>query len=248
MLELINEAIETIETNKTKAIKENNIDNQNTSATNTPKAKAKPKPKPRLEMKLKANKKCNITDSQFQTKTWRQKCDWYKNGKQNECEIYQKGLIKELISYEPDKTFNRFYGETVEIKSKHNPFKELDAFEYTENFDGKAIKGNNTIYFNLKFCCGAGGALNRTLREVYHFIKLQVEFIKKRNPELVDSIYFINILDGDTSYKNINKFKYLLQKENLDKKEIKILNKFIFIGSMYDFNKNQDLIKICKNE
>lgn len=81
----------------------------------------------------------------------------------------------------------------------------------------------------MKFVCGSGGAQTRTLREVYNFIKYQMEYLIKFN---MNNIYFINILDGDTSYNNMDKFKFLINKE-IYKQE----NKYIFIGSLYDFQK-----------
>jgi len=47
----------------------------------------------------------------------------------------------------------------------------------------------------------------------------------------------VNILDGDTSFYNKNKFEYLQNKE-----KYKFAKKFIFIGSMYDFQKNKRII------
>lgn len=150
--------------------------------------------------------------------------------------------------------------ETNEIITKVNPMKELDGFEYTEDFDGKCAHGSNTIYFNLKFCCDAGGAQTRTLRLVYEFIKCQIKYINKQNDKQNENkdnndndenqdkhkdekcnngIYFINILDGDTSNTHIGKFRYLLDKLNNKK-----LEKYIFIGSMYEFSKEQQLINL----
>jgi hypothetical protein len=105
-----------------------------------------------------------------------------------------------------------------------------NGYEWSENFDGKLIKNNNIYYFNLKFVCDSGGAQTRSLREVYHFIKYQITYLIKFNKI---NIYFINILDGDTSYINMNKFKYLINKD-----EYKNIAKYIFIGSLYDFQKN----------
>ena len=109
--------------------------------------------------------------------------------------------------------------------------KNNDGYEYTENFDGKIVKNNINYYFNLKFVCDNGGAQTRTLREVYHFIKYQLEFLIKNK---VNNTYFINILDGDTSYNSMNKYLYLINKD-IYKKYIK----YIFIGSLYDFQKNK---------
>ena len=48
-----------------------------------------------------------------------------------------------------------------------------------------------------------------------------------------NNIYFYNILDGDECYKNMDKFRYLI-----DKEKYKQVIKYIFIGSLYDFQKN----------
>lgn len=212
--------------------------------------------------------KVEIIDSKFQTKTWRAACSWYKNGKSNECELYQKRLIQNIINTKMNKTNDRFYIETNEIISKSNPMIDNDGFEYTEDFDGKIQQKTDTdditIYFNLKFCCDAGGAQTRTLREVYHFIKCQIKYIARMNKPTTpnkkekhtekqkknSSIYFINILDGDASNKNIKKFIYLLTKEKEIVKDDSVkqaIDKYIFIGSMYEFSKNNTLVELFRN-
>jgi hypothetical protein len=111
--------------------------------------------------------------------------------------------------------------------------KNSDGYEYTENFDGVLIKNSNKYYFNLKFVCDAGGAQTRSLREVYHFIKYQMEYLIKYFMKLNNNTYFINILDGDECYHNMEKFLYLLNKE-----KYRHIQKYVFIGSLYDFQKN----------
>jgi hypothetical protein len=49
--------------------------------------------------------------------------------------------------------------------------------------------------------------------------------------------YFINILDGDECFHNMDKFLYLLNKE-----QYKHIQKYVFIGSLYDFQKKASLI------
>lgn len=171
-----------------------------------------------------------IPPSCYQTKEWRKNREWYKNGKSNECEKYQINLIEKIINTKLMKTDDRINMETNEIINKKNPMINNDGYEWSENFDGKIIKNNNTYYFNLKFVCDNGGAQTRTLREVYHFIKYQMEYLIKNKTKCTSDVYFINILDGDTSYNNINKFKYLM-----DKKKYQDIVKYIFIGSLYDF-------------
>ena len=173
-----------------------------------------------------------IPSSYYQTKEWRKNRNWYKNGKSNECEKYQISMIEKIIKCSLNKTNDRINIDTTEIISNKNPMIYKDGYDWTENFDGKIIKNNNTFYFNLKFVCDNGGAQTRTLRETYHFIKNQLEYLIKFNK---NNVYFINILDGDTSYNNIDKFNYLVNKEKYKNKNI---NNNVFIGSLYDFQKN----------
>lgn len=172
--------------------------------------------------------------SYYQTKQWRR--NWYINGKSNECEKYQIYLIEKIIKEKLNKTNDRINMETNEIINKKNPNVNDDGYEWIENFDGKLVKNNNIYYFNLKFVCDNGGAQTRTLREVYHFIKYQLEYLVKFK---INNVYFINILDGNTCYNNMNKYKYLINKE-----KYKNVNKNIFIGSLYDFQKKLYTIKI----
>ena len=180
-----------------------------------------------------------IPSSYYQTKDWRKNRKWYKNGKSNECEKYQIDLIEKIIKLKLNKTNDRINMETNEIISNSNPMKKKDGFEWTENFDGKINKNNMVFYFNLKFVCDSGGAQTRTNREVYHFIKYQLEYLLKFNR--ID-IYFINILDGDNCYNNMEKFKFLLDKEKYNK-----INKYLFIGSLYEFQKKIFYLKLKEN-
>ena len=123
------------------------------------------------------------------------------------------------------KTNDRINIETNQIISNKNPMINNDGYEWTENFDGLIIKNNNKYYFNLKFVCDSGGAQTRTLREVYHFIKYQMEYLMTNT-----NIFFINILDGDTSYNNMNKFTFLINKE-----KYKDVKQFVFVGCLSDF-------------
>jgi len=133
-----------------------------------------------------------IISSELQTKEWRKSQKWYKNGKSNECEKYQMKILEENIKDKIDKTNDRIYMTTNEIKSNRNPNRDNDGFEYTEN---------------------GGGAQTRTLREVYHFIKYQTKYLEKFNTK---NIYFINILDGYGCYHHREKFNYLINKNTKD--------------------------------
>jgi len=178
-------------------------------------------------------KRILIPQSYFQTKEWRKTRAWYKNGKANECEKYQIDLIEKITGTILKKTHDRINMEYYEITNNSRPMKNSDGYEYTENFDGVLIKNSNKYYFNLKFVCDAGGAQTRSLREVYHFIKYQMEYLIKYFMKLNNNTYFINILDGDECYHNMEKFLYLLNKE-----KYRHIQKYVFIGSLYDFQKN----------
>jgi hypothetical protein len=167
-------------------------------------------------------KKILIPSSYYQTKTWRLNRSWYKNGKFNECEKYQINIIEKILKIKILKTQDRINIETLSLSKMNKPLIFDNGYEYSENFDGYY----NNIYFNLKMVCDNGGHQTRTLREVYHFIQSQFEYLLKTK----ENIYFINILDGDTSFNNMNKFNYLKNKE-----KYKEIVKFIFIGDLCQF-------------
>jgi hypothetical protein len=150
-----------------------------------------------------------IVPSQYHTKEWRKKQKWYDTGKRNECEKYQIRVISSVFN-NIEHTHERVNLNSGEIQCVRYPFKREDAFDWTENFDGKTEYNGLTVYFNFKFVVGAGGAQTRTLREVYHYIKKQEGYI------------FINILDGDESYK---KYKYIRHLMTLKK----------YVGDTYNF-------------
>lgn len=182
------------------------------------------------------NQKINnhiIPHANYQTKKWRQNQSWYKTGLSNECEIYQRNIIDQITKKTCSKTSNRINIITKEMKQLKQPMKEIDGFEWTEDFDGFIQHDKNDIYFNMKFVCNSGGGQTRTLREVYHFITCQLEhLIKFYNTSSMTIPYFINILDGDTSSKHMEKFNYLLKK-----KEYETVSKQVFVGDMHDFQK-----------
>jgi len=182
----------------------------------------------KIEKLNKEVKEIIIVPSSQQTKKWRNECDWYRGGKHSECEKYQISTVKEKLKLPKwDKTHMRLNISTFELKNISNPLVNDDGFEWTEDFDGLLNKNSNQYYFNLKFVCDGGGAQNRSLREVYHFIKCQLEHLKKFKTK---NLYFINILDGDTSHRFKDKYKYLREKE-----EYKDFIKYLYIGDLFDF-------------
>lgn len=172
---------------------------------------------------------CVIIASNKQNKTWRQSQDWYSTGKKNECEIYQINLINKIVNTKVEtKTNLRFNICDNTLQCVKSPNKLDNGFEFTEDIDGILEHNETKYYFNIKMICDKGGAQTRSLREVYHFIMCQLEYLLN-NPN--DKCYFINILDGDESYKNMAKFTYLVNKDKYSLVKDKII-----IGDMLSFN------------
>lgn len=166
--------------------------------------------------------------SELQTKDWRKTQNWWKGGKSNECEIFQRNQIQQITNQICHKTNKRLNIRTMEFREHANPLTNSDGFDWTENFDGyQQLSDGTQLYYNLKMICDKGGAQTRSLREVYHFINAQIDFLRL-HPEL--SIIFINILDGDTSFYQKDKFGYLM---NLN--ENHPLHKKIVIVDMVGF-------------
>lgn len=166
-----------------------------------------------------------IAPSIYQTGKWRKSQKWYQDGRHNECEIYQIKKVNFITKCKIKKTKIRLNTETFELLKNSRPLKNPNGFEWTEDFDGVLKYNKNLLYFNLKFVCSDGGAQTRSLREVYHFIKAQIGFLQTNK----QNIHFINILDGNTSHKHINKYHYLLSKN-------KNVGNNIFCGDMATFN------------
>jgi len=123
------------------------------------------------------------------------------------------------------KTNKRFNLMSFEFKDCRYPNKEINGYDFTENTDGYMNINGIDTYYNFKFIVGEGGAQTRSLREAYHVVNAQIQFILKNNINML----FINIFDGDESNNNILKFKFLL---NLQKNKIQ---KFIFAGDLKEY-------------
>lgn len=178
-----------------------------------------------------------ITPAAEQTKTWRKEQPWYKTGKSNECELYQRQLVEQITQGRCIKTCARIKLDTYEIRDNASPMSYQDGFEWTEDFDGKQTIHNITIYYNLKMVCDSGGAQTRTLREVYHFVHCQLEHLLQTQNKQACNIYFVNILDGDQSCKRQKHFEYLLAKDKYS--EVK---KYVFCGDMHTFGSWYDTV------
>jgi hypothetical protein len=112
-----------------------------------------------------------------------------------------------------------------EMQDISQPMRKEYGFDYTENFDGKQVFGNKTIWVNLKSVVGAGGSQTRTLRdECYPFINSQLNYLLKTNRQ---DFYFANIFDGDEAATKMKMFHYLL--ELPDFVEVK---KYLYVGDL----------------
>jgi hypothetical protein len=161
-----------------------------------------------------------VIPSNLQTKNWRKSTEWYKTGKQNECEKFQVSKMEFLLGKKLVKTNHRLQKLTGKILTVENVRTRKDAFEYTENFDRKCEFDECTVYFNFKFVCDSGGSQTRTCECLYEFIRAQTRCKNK-------FVKFVNILDGDGCYRNINQLRYLAKDFSN-----------IFVGDTYEFTKN----------
>jgi len=168
-----------------------------------------------------------ITPSKYQTKEWRHDQEWWRGGQKNECELYQRGMVKTITKKECSKSNDRIQLDINKIIEETRPMKREDAFEWTEDFDGLQKYNGRDVYYNFKMVVGAGGAQTRSLREVSHFIKGQLDY---NTYNINDIKYFVNILDGDESYKLIKKYDYILNKG-----KYKFVKNFVYIGDTYGF-------------
>jgi len=169
----------------------------------------------------------DIISSKQQSKDWRKKQIWYKGGKKNECELFQKKNLEQFLNKKIHKTNFRLNIRNFELREITSPMNRENGFDWTENFDYTVDLNDVRLFFNLKFICDDGGAQTRSLREVYHFIEKQLEYLLiNKDSKLI----FINILEGNTSYKHRDKYIYLT---NLDK--YKELKDKVFVGDFLEF-------------
>lgn len=179
----------------------------------------------------------NLISSQLQTKNWRKSQEWYKGGKRNECEIYQRNKFEKIIGQKVHKTNLRLNTENYKLEEKTNPLTGKNGFEYTEDFDGDVKKNDIRYLINFKMICDSGGAQTRSLREVYHFIKCQLEYLL-RNPD--SNIKFVNIIEGDIGHKyttkNHDEKREASLLDLLDKERYTSIKDKVFIGDLKTFS------------
>jgi hypothetical protein len=168
-----------------------------------------------------------------QTKDWRKEQPWWKGGKKNECELFQRMQVEQITGKTCPKTTWRINKRTLQMKELSNPMTNHDGFDWTEDFDGeqKNCLGKNGVnyrlLYNFKMVCDAGGAQTRTLREVSEFAEAQLKLLIRENK---CNTYFINILDGDQSHLRKSLFNYLLELPDYETVKEKV-----FISDMYTF-------------
>jgi hypothetical protein len=169
----------------------------------------------------------SIPSARIQTKNWRLNQAWYHDGKHNECELYQRKTIENITNLICAKSTKRLNIQNKLLIDKKRPMKEIDGFEWTEDFDGYIHHMGNDFYFNLKIICDAGGSQTRSLREVYHFITTQLDHLVAFT---FSNVYFVNILDGNTCANSMDKYNYLINKPQYG-----FIRNRVFVGDMKEF-------------
>jgi hypothetical protein len=111
------------------------------------------------------------------------------------------------------------------LKNLSHPNKNMDGFDYSEDFDGCQLVKNNMVLINFKCIVGKGGSQTRSLRDVYRFVEGQLKMLP-----VVKNVYFANILDGDEAHYTKPKFEYLL---NLP--EFKTVSNKVYVGDLKEY-------------
>jgi hypothetical protein len=130
-------------------------------------------------------------------------------------EIYQRKMIEQYSGHPCTKTNTRINLMTYTLAEISRPNTKEDGFNYSEDFDGCQNIQGKKIFVNMKCISGTGGNQTRSLREVYWFVRGQLEVIKN-TPDA--NIYFANILDGDEAHACMTKFHFLLQQYTSSKR------------------------------
>ncbi len=170
--------------------------------------------------------------SSLQTKEWRMEQEWYKRGKSLECEKWQLLHLEKIVGASLQKTHKRMNLFDFRIEELKHPLERNDGFEWSENFDF-TLPGPAEIFFNLKFISGSGGAQTRSIREVYHFVRAQCEYVKR-----VDTGIFCNILDGDFCFAHCPKIALVLERFQVGTR--------IFVGDTLSFSRWFKENNICE--
>lgn len=154
----------------------------------------------------------------------------------SEHEKYARRMIEEGTGVPCSKTDTRINLETNQLKDIACPNKRADGFDYTEDFDGKQVIRGKTVYINLKCVVGKGGAQTRTLREVYWFVKGQLNVLLTQKDQ-----YFANILDGDESARCMRMFN-----NSLDNPKFQEVRKYVYVGDLKGYFDWLNSVVVCE--
>jgi len=102
-----------------------------------------------------------------------------------------------------------------------------DAFLWSEDFDGMFTKNGYTYLVNFKMVNARGGAQTRTMRELYHFIGTQLNYVQT-NPN--SQYRFLNILDGDVIVALMSHYHALVNQFPPN------VQKSVYVGDSYTLN------------
>lgn len=143
-------------------------------------------------------------------------------------EIYQREKIVEGTGVPCSQTIVRINKRTGQMHDIAHPMKQSNGFDYTENFDGMQIIGENTVWINLKSVVGKGGSQTRTLRdECYPFVDAQLNYLLTSN---TTTCFFANIFDGEEADSRMPMFHYLL---NLP--QFANVKKYVYVGDLRSY-------------
>ena len=146
-------------------------------------------------------------------------------------EKYQRAQIEIGTGQKCSPTKMRINWRTNELVEQAQPMKNVDGFDYTENFDGKQVFGEEgiVVWVNLKSVVGKGGSQTRTLRdECYKFIHYQLEYMLKQGG--CKKVHFANIFDGDEASSKIKMFKYMI-----DLPAYADVKNYIYVGDLKSY-------------
>lgn len=139
-------------------------------------------------------------------------------------EDYQREQVELGTGILCPKTQTRINWRKNEMVEISQPMRNEDGFDYTEDFDGKQNFNSNTVLYNYKSVVGSGGAQDRTLRECYHFVKAQLQYLLKSKKT---DYFFANIFDGDNAASRMKMFQYLLGLP-----EFTTVKKYVYVGDL----------------
>jgi len=94
-------------------------------------------------------------------------------------ENFQREMIIKGTNLKCNKTNIRINLRNNSLVNIRQPNKNVDGFDYTEDFDGVQFIKDKIVYINFKCIVEKGGSQTRSLREVYWFIQGQLNVLKK---------------------------------------------------------------------